>query len=90
MRATAFLAVLFIVVAGATALGAVILAGVVPGGPFTANPTLHAALGLGWLLGLWAGFAVFLVFLAAWLVEGLHEESKAAARDARPQQRLAA
>jgi hypothetical protein len=69
------------VIAGATLLGAAVLAGAASGGLIAANPTLRAALGLGWMLGLWASFAVFLTFLTAWLIEELDEEPEAAVRE---------
>jgi hypothetical protein len=90
MRASALLAILFVVIAGATLLSGVILVGAAPGGPIAANPTLHAALGLGWMLGLWASFAVFLTFMTAWLVDELHEEPEVAAADYEARQHLAA
>jgi predicted membrane-bound dolichyl-phosphate-mannose-protein mannosyltransferase len=83
MRATSFLAILFIVIAGATLLGAAVLAGAASGGLIAANPTLRAALGLGWMLGLWASFAVFLTFLTAWLVEELKEQPAAVSEESR-------
>jgi hypothetical protein len=90
MRASAVLAILLIVIAGATVLGGVILAGATPGGPSAANRELHAALGLGWMLGLWASFAVFLTFLTAWLIEELHDEPEGAAATDEAEHRLAA
>jgi hypothetical protein len=90
MRASAVLAILLIVIAGATLLGAAVLSGAAPEGPIAANPTLHAALGLGWMLGLWASFALFLTLLTAWLIEELHDEPEGAAATDEAEHRLAA
>ena len=74
---TRFSGFLFLAFAAGTAIGAAALASSTTG-PIAGNPTLHAAIGLAWLFSLWASLAVFMVFMGAWVVEGLNEEALSA------------
>ena len=78
MSPTKVLGGIFVALLGLELLGLVALQGV-GADPNAARSVLVATLGLAWIVGVWATLVAFMVFIIAWVAEGMAADAPEAA-----------